>query len=86
MIDSADRKRFEETGQELQELLCEEKLIGVPLLIFANKQDLVSQAILPMFNKLGRITRDHYLSKTRRPANNSCLIRWQIDGQNLVRT
>jgi len=41
VIDSADRKRFEETGQELQELLCEEKLIGVPLLIFANKQDLV---------------------------------------------
>ena len=42
VIDSADRKRFEETGQELQELLSEEKLIGVPLLIFANKQDLVS--------------------------------------------
>jgi ADP-ribosylation factor-like protein 3 len=41
VIDSADRKRFEETGQELQELLYEEKLVGVPLLIFANKQDLV---------------------------------------------
>ena len=40
MIDSADPKRFEETGQELQELLAEEKLLGVPLMIYANKQDL----------------------------------------------
>jgi len=40
VIDSADPKRFEETGQELQELLAEEKLVGVPLMIYANKQDL----------------------------------------------
>ena len=40
VIDSADPKRFEETGQELQELLAEEKLLGVPLMIYANKQDL----------------------------------------------
>ena len=40
MIDSADPKRFDETGQELQELLAEEKLVGVPLMIYANKQDL----------------------------------------------
>ena len=40
MIDSADPKRFEETGQELQELLAEDKLLGVPLMIYANKQDL----------------------------------------------
>ncbi|XP_070540957.1 ADP-ribosylation factor-like protein 3 [Ptychodera flava] len=44
VIDSADRKRFEETGTELAELLEEEKLSGVPLLIFANKQDLFSAA------------------------------------------
>jgi hypothetical protein len=31
VIDSADRKRFEETGQELQELLCEEKLVTTSL-------------------------------------------------------
>lgn len=42
MIDSADRRRMEETGVELQQLLEEEKLSGVPLLIFANKQDLLS--------------------------------------------
>ena len=33
---------MEETGLELQQLLEEEKLAGVPLLLFANKQDLLS--------------------------------------------
>ncbi|XP_076436838.1 ADP-ribosylation factor-like protein 3 [Babylonia areolata] len=42
VIDSTDKKRFEETGEELKELLEEEKLAGVPVLVFANKQDLVS--------------------------------------------
>ncbi|XP_076317143.1 ADP-ribosylation factor-like protein 3 isoform X3 [Tachypleus tridentatus] len=44
VIDSADRKRFEETGVELAELLAEEKLCGVPLLVYANKQDLLNAA------------------------------------------
>ena len=44
VIDSADRKRFEETGHELQELLYEDKLLNVPLMIYANKQDLVNAA------------------------------------------
>ncbi|XP_055792322.1 ADP-ribosylation factor-like protein 3 isoform X2 [Salvelinus fontinalis] len=44
VIDSSDRKRFEETGQELAELMEEEKLSMVPLLIFANKQDLMTAA------------------------------------------
>uniref|UniRef100_A0A915KJD0 ADP-ribosylation factor-like protein 3 n=1 Tax=Romanomermis culicivorax TaxID=13658 RepID=A0A915KJD0_ROMCU len=44
VIDSADRKRFDETGMELLDLLEEEKLNGVPLLIFANKQDLMNAA------------------------------------------
>ncbi|ESO98977.1 hypothetical protein LOTGIDRAFT_187225 [Lottia gigantea] len=44
VIDSADRKRFEETGEELNDLLEEERLAGVPVIIFANKQDLVSAA------------------------------------------
>uniref|UniRef100_A0A673K4N0 ADP-ribosylation factor-like protein 3 n=1 Tax=Sinocyclocheilus rhinocerous TaxID=307959 RepID=A0A673K4N0_9TELE len=37
---SADKKRFEETGLELSELIDEENLAGVPILIFVNKQDL----------------------------------------------
>jgi GTPase SAR1 family protein len=42
VIDSADISRTAETGKELNALLQEEKLAGIPLLIFANKSDLVS--------------------------------------------
>merc|ERR1711924_130264 len=41
VIDSSDVRRLEESSQELKELLAEDKLCGVPLLIFANKQDLL---------------------------------------------
>lgn len=40
MVDSSDKKRLEETGIELFELLGENKLEEVPLLVYANKQDL----------------------------------------------
>jgi len=40
VIDSSDQRRLEESGGELRELLAEEKLANVPVLIFANKQDL----------------------------------------------
>ena len=40
VIDSADKKRLAECGTELQQLLEEDKLAGLSLLIFANKQDL----------------------------------------------
>ena len=39
VVDSTDRKRFGETGQELFEVLHSSKLAGVPLLVLANKQD-----------------------------------------------
>mmetsp|Transcript_8611 Transcript_8611/g.16888 ORF Transcript_8611/g.16888 Transcript_8611/m.16888 type:complete len:186 (-) Transcript_8611:50-607(-) len=42
VIDSADRRRIDEASRELRSLLDEEKLNGIPLLVFANKQDLVS--------------------------------------------
>ena len=42
VIDSSDMMRMEETGIELGQLLDEEKLEGVPVLIFANKQDLLN--------------------------------------------
>ena len=41
VVDSADTKRMVECGCELTELLGEDKMKGVPLLVFANKQDLV---------------------------------------------
>jgi len=44
VIDSADRRRLEETGVEIQQLLDEERLASVPVLIMANKQDLLSAA------------------------------------------
>jgi len=44
VIDSSDKKRFDETAMELSEILEEEKLNSVPLLIFANKQDLLTAA------------------------------------------
>ncbi|KAF7278739.1 ADP-ribosylation factor-like protein 3 [Rhynchophorus ferrugineus] len=40
VVDSADKKRLEETGIELYELLNDDKLRNVPLLVYANKQDL----------------------------------------------
>jgi len=41
VIDSSDKRRLEESGRELMELLAEDKLGGIPLLVFANKQDLL---------------------------------------------
>ena len=41
-MDSADRRRTAETAEELGLLLEEEKLAGVPLLVFANKNDLLT--------------------------------------------
>lgn len=40
VVDSSDEARVEEVKENLQELLAEELLAGVPLLVFANKQDL----------------------------------------------
>ncbi len=42
VIDSGDEVRLEEVSKELAELLEEDKLAGVPVLVFANKQDLLS--------------------------------------------
>uniref|UniRef100_A0A8C6SNG2 ADP-ribosylation factor-like protein 3 n=1 Tax=Neogobius melanostomus TaxID=47308 RepID=A0A8C6SNG2_9GOBI len=42
VIDSSDKKRLEETSLQLFELLDEDMLAAVPLLIFANKQDLMT--------------------------------------------
>lgn len=42
VVDSSDSRRMKETGDELNQLLKEEKLEGVPLLVLANKQDLLN--------------------------------------------
>ncbi|KAH9249836.1 hypothetical protein BASA81_012431 [Batrachochytrium salamandrivorans] len=40
VVDSADVGRLETCREQLQEVLMEERLVGVPVLILANKQDL----------------------------------------------
>ncbi len=41
VIDAADEDRVKEAGDELNHLLNDESLSGIPVLVFANKQDLV---------------------------------------------
>jgi len=42
VVDSTDKKRFDEAAQELQSLLDDVSLAGIPILVLANKQDLGS--------------------------------------------
>ncbi|CAK9043001.1 unnamed protein product [Durusdinium trenchii] len=42
VVDSSDSRRLEESAKELAELLAQEKLVQVPVMVFANKQDLMS--------------------------------------------
>ncbi|KAH0794229.1 ADP-ribosylation factor-like protein 3 [Histomonas meleagridis] len=42
VVDCADEPRLEETSLELATLLKDEKLANIPVLIFANKQDLAT--------------------------------------------
>lgn len=44
VVDSADAKRFVEARDELINLISEPKLINVPLLVFANKNDFFQAA------------------------------------------
>jgi ADP-ribosylation factor-like protein 3 len=40
VVDSSDEERINECVEELNLLLAEENLVNVPLLVYANKQDL----------------------------------------------
>ena len=40
VVDSSDEVRLKECSEELQNLIQEESLKNVPVLVFANKQDL----------------------------------------------
>jgi len=42
VVDSADRRRVDEAAEELTDLCQQEELAGVPVLILANKQDLLN--------------------------------------------
>jgi len=58
IIDSADKNRIDEADVELGKLLEEEKLAGVPVLVFANKQDLLTAMSADMIMKELSLT-DH---------------------------
>ena len=47
VVDSADRDRIEEVKETLDRLMHDETLAGVPLLVFANKQDLPQAMSVP---------------------------------------
>ena len=40
VVDSSDEVRFQESKMELDNLLIEDELFNIPLLVFANKQDI----------------------------------------------
>jgi len=44
IVDSADRERLDEAREEMWAVLADDALAGVPVLVFANKQDLPKAA------------------------------------------
>lgn len=58
VVDAADRERFEESKETLDKTLESEGIVGKPVLIFANKQDLDGCASAPELTKeLGLLER-----------------------------
>ena len=51
VIDSSDKRRLEEAGLELLKLLKQQKLSNVPVLVLANKQDLVHAQTIEVISK-----------------------------------
>ena len=45
IVDSADREKFEDSANELHVLLEDDRLGRVPMLVFANKQDVKRSAV-----------------------------------------
>ena len=43
VVDSTDRERFSESRDELQRMLKDDEMRGVPVVVLANKQDLPGQ-------------------------------------------
>lgn len=54
VVDSNDRDRLEDVRENLSMMLCEDELHNVPLLVYANKQDLPNaMPVAEMTDKLG---------------------------------
>jgi len=55
IVDSSDRERMDESKKTFEKMICNENLVGIPLLILANKQDLPDcmgvREVKPIFNE-----------------------------------
>jgi ADP-ribosylation factor-like protein 3 len=85
VIDSADRRRIEETGIELTSLLEEEELAGIPLLVLANKQDLLNAMPAKEVGHIPRLMQADFLTTLKQIAEALLLYtlrdrQWQIQG------
>ncbi|KAL2919029.1 ADP-ribosylation factor protein 3 [Polyrhizophydium stewartii] len=64
VVDSSDKRRLEETGDELSTLLTEQKLAAVPLIVFANKQDLMNALAGDEASRLARLNLNSIRDRT----------------------
>ncbi|XP_073972658.1 ADP-ribosylation factor related protein 1 [Rhodnius prolixus] len=59
IVDSSDRDRIEESKETFDKMISSENLIGVPLLVLANKQDIADcmgvREVKPIFKKNGHL-------------------------------
>uniref|UniRef100_A0A069DQG5 ADP-ribosylation factor-related protein 1 n=1 Tax=Panstrongylus megistus TaxID=65343 RepID=A0A069DQG5_9HEMI len=59
IVDSSDRDRIEESKETFDKMISSENLLGVPLLVLANKQDIVDcmgvREVKPIFKKNGHL-------------------------------
>ena len=55
VVDSSDRERVLLCGQQLRQMLQEERLMGVSLLVFANKQDIPGSLTADQVTELLRL-------------------------------
>ncbi|KAK8394947.1 hypothetical protein O3P69_006021 [Scylla paramamosain] len=82
MVDSADRERMEESKEAFDKMISSENLIGVPLLVLANKQDIPEcmgvREVKPIFNQsadlIGR--RDCMVMPVSALTGNYIFLRW----------
>jgi ADP-ribosylation factor protein 1 len=63
VIDSNDRERLEEAGEQLKRTLSEDLLLGIPVLILANKHDLPNALTI---NEIYNALQKNFANDTRK--------------------
>lgn len=97
VLDSNDRERLSYVSHELDLLLGEEQLQGIPLLLLANKQDLPNAMMreeivegLCLNNLTDRTWCESYISEwVRMPLQSECneclALVWEIESRVIIR-